>query len=88
MIYFPSLIAYLDIILLVRLSTVLLTFAFTKLLHFVLIVCMVWISRSEEVEFRIIDLISSDSLLKTWTISGYKACSFINDIFISRVKEE
>ena len=58
-----------------------LTFAFAKLFDFVLIICMVRISRGEEVEFRIVDLISPDPLLKTGTVSGYKARSLINNIF-------
>ena len=61
-------------------SKVAITSTLLKLFNFVLVVCMIWIGRCQEIELWIVQLIMSDSSLEFLTIASNKACSLVDNI--------
>lgn len=57
-----------------------LTFSFSKIVDFMLVVSMVRVSGIEKVKLGISKFVLSDSSFKFGTISRYKTCSFVNNI--------
>lgn len=41
---------------------------------------MIGVSRVEEVELGIAELILSNTGFKLWSIAGYETCSFVNNV--------
>lgn len=58
----------------------LLTSPLTEILNFKLIVCMVRVTKIQEIELRISYFILSYTGFKLWAISGNETCSLVNNV--------